>query len=109
MRLNHHKTVTVPLDMTTSADDDPITRTTRYFESLATSWNTARVRQDTVYLGIRIGPTAATNMWIAPVDRWKRRARQLAASGVAQDSTLREHTGRALPCLSYLAHGRTAA
>lgn len=34
---------------------------------------------------------------------WKRRPRQLATSGVAQDSTVREHRGSALPCLGYLA------
>lgn len=66
-------------------------------------WNVARVRQEACYLGIKTGPTAADHMWSAPIEKWKRRARQLVASGVAQDSTLREYRGRALPCLSYLA------
>lgn len=102
MKLNHGKTTLIPLDRFINSDGDPFGRATRYVASLAPLWNTARVRRHANYLGVLVGPTAVEHMWKAPLDKWQRRAHQLAACGVAQDATLREYRGRALSCLSYL-------
>lgn len=82
MKLIHGKTTIIPLDTFFNGEGDALGRMTQYVASLDPSWNAARVRQRK-----------------APIEKWRHRSRQLAASGVAHYSTLREYRGRALPCL----------